>query len=109
MCDKTQEDINSWVCPECSDMIIATSGMNRKNRRKKIGYGKIKEQGFYVYRLSVYMLHITDISYINILLNYRMNGKCSTNMAVYRKPKHSKNLVQIHSTHCRLLLNYFMD
>jgi hypothetical protein len=32
MCNKTQGYINSWVCAVCSDMIIATSDMNRKNR-----------------------------------------------------------------------------
>ena len=36
MCGKTQGDINCRVCAVCSDMIIATSGMNRKNRHKKL-------------------------------------------------------------------------
>jgi hypothetical protein len=40
MCDKTQVYINSWVCAVCSDMIIATSGKNRKNRHKKMGKEK---------------------------------------------------------------------
>jgi hypothetical protein len=63
MCDETQGYINSWVCAVCSDMITATSHMDRKSRQK-MGYGKIKGQGFYVCRLSVYTLHITGISHI---------------------------------------------
>lgn len=94
MCDKTQGYINSWVCAVCSDMIIATAGMNRKNRNKK-WVRKNKRAGFLCvwtkcvhapyYRITRYFIY-----QLNILLNYTMNGKCSTNMAVYRKPRHSK-------------------